>query len=314
MIPAALIWKGWSELSTLWGNWDQGWNAFQETYYQLSHALDKWLAYLPQQVQDTLWNLSDRLLAWLEEFVYNLLPKTTSAVRSISSFVLAFLFFLVAWYFTAEDYPNLRRVARETIPRSVRRIGVQARGAFSAAFGGYLKAEILVSLGVTGILLVGFFLLRQPYWVLLAVALGILDFIPIVGAGTVMVPWSVILLVLGEWKRGVALLAVWGVICLFRRMIEPKIVGDQTGLHPLLSLLAIYVGMKLGGVVAMILAPVLLLMLRNLWRAGMFHATVRDLTMAARDMAAILHGRPEETDPPEPEKPGETVQKMEKES
>ena len=55
-------------------------------------------------------------------------------------------------------------------------------------------------------------------------------------------------------------------------------------------------------------------MLRNLWRAGMFHATVRDLTMAARDMAAILHGRPEETDPPEPEKPGETVQKMEKES
>lgn len=83
-----------------------------------------------------------------------------------------------------------------------------------------------------------------------------------------MVPWSVILLVLGEWKRGVAFLAVWGVICLFRRMIEPKIVGDQTGLHPLLSLLAIYVGMKLGGVVAMILAPVLLLMLRNLWRAG----------------------------------------------
>ena len=52
----------------------------------------------------------------------------------------------------------------------------------------------------------------------------------------------------------------------------------------------------------------------ELWRAGMFHATVRDLTMAARDMAAILHGRPEETDPPEPEKPGETVQKMEKES
>ena len=95
---------------------------------------------------------------------------------------------------------------------------------------------------------------------LLAVALGILDFIPIVGAGTVMVPWSVILLVLGEWKRGVAFLAVWGVICLFRRMIEPKIVGDQTGLHPLLSLLAIYVGMKLGGVVAMILAATLLLL------------------------------------------------------
>ena len=291
---SALVWKGWTELSALWGNWDQLWSAFRETYHQLSHTFDGWLAYLPQQVQETVWGLSDRLLAWLEELAGSLVPRTTSAVRSISSFVLAFFFFLLAWYFTAADYPNLRRVVREKIPRSVRRIGVQARGAFSAAFGGYLKAEALVSLGVTGILLVGFALLRQPYWVLLAVVLGVLDFIPIIGAGTVMVPWAVVLLVLGNWERALALLAVWGVICLFRRIVEPKIVGDQTGLHPLLSLFAIYVGMKIGGVLAMILAPVLLLMLRNLWRVGMFHATWRDLTAAAHDMAALLHRETEE--------------------
>ncbi|MDQ9751356.1 AI-2E family transporter, partial [Acinetobacter baumannii] len=64
-----------------------------------------------------------------------------------------------------------------------------------------------------GILLVGFWLLRQPYWVLLAVLLGVLDFIPIIGSGTVMVPWGIILLVLGNWQRGVAILAVWGIIC-----------------------------------------------------------------------------------------------------
>lgn len=243
---AALIWKGWSELSTLWGNWDQGWNAFQETYYQLSHALDKWLAYLPQQVQDTLWNLSDRLLAWLEEFVYNLLPKTTSAVRSISSFVLAFLFFLVAWYFTAEDYPNLRRVARETIPRSVRLHRRTGPGSFFRRLWGLSQGGDSGLPGGDGDSFGGLFPASAALLGAAGGGLGILDFIPIVGAGTVMVPWSVILLVLGEWKRGVAFLAVWGVICLFRRMIEPKIVGDQTGLHPLLSLLAIYVGMKLG--------------------------------------------------------------------
>ena len=89
----------------------------------------------------------------------------------------------MAWYFTAEDYPNLRRVAWETIPRSVRRIGVQARGAFPPPLGAISRRRFWSPLGVTGILLVGFFLLRQPYWVLLAVALGILDFIPIVGGG-----------------------------------------------------------------------------------------------------------------------------------
>ena len=292
-LMAALIWKGWSELSTLWGNWDQGWNAFQETYYQLSHALDKWLAYLPQQVQDTLWNLSDRLLAWLEEFVYNLLPKTTSAVRSISSFVLAFLFFLVAWYFTAEDYPNLRRVARETIPRSVRRIGVQARGAFSAAFGGYLKAEILVSLGVTGILLVGFFLLRQPYWVLLAVALGILDFIPIVGAGTIMVPWAFLALFTHDYAQAIQIMLIWGVIAMFRRVGEPKVVGDQTGLSPILSLMSIYVGMRLGGVMGMVLGPTVALIALNLVKLGLFEGLRLDLAAAAEDIMALLRERPE---------------------
>ena len=76
-------------------------------------------------------------------------------------------------------------------------------------------------------------------------------------------------------------------------MVEPKVVGDQTGLHPLLSLLAIYVGMKIGGVLAMILAPVLLLMLRNLWQAGMFHDTVRDLYLLFGDLYALLHRDPE---------------------
>ena len=293
-VVAALVWRGWTELSALLENWEDLWYTFQHGYFQLSHTMDKWLAYLPQQTQETIWGLSDRLLAWLEELVYSLAPRTTSAVRSISSVVLAFLFFLIAWFFTAADYPHLRQLAHQRLPASVRRIAHQGKSAFGAAFGGYVKAEVLVSLGVTAILLVGFLLMGQPYWVLLAVVLGILDFIPIIGSGTVMVPWGIALLVLGHWERGLAMLAVWGVVCLFRRMVEPKIVGDQTGLHPLLSLFAIYVGMKIGGVLAMILAPVLLLMLRNLWRAGMFHATAADLAMVCRDLGAILHRTPAE--------------------
>ena len=293
-VVAALVWRGWTELSALLENWEDLWYTFQHGYFQLSHTMDKWLAYLPQQTQETIWGLSDRLLAWLEELVYSLAPRTTSAVRSISSFVLAFLFFLIAWFFTAADYPHLRQLAHQRLPASVRRIAHQGKSAFGAAFGGYVKAEVLVSLGVMGILLVGFLLMGQSYWVLLAVVLGILDFIPIIGSGTVMVPWGIALLVLGHWQKGLAMLAVWGVVCLFRRMVEPKIVGDQTGLHPLLSLFAIYVGMKIGGVLAMILAPVLLLMLRNLWRAGMFHATAADLAMVCRDLGAILHRTPAE--------------------
>ncbi len=290
-ILTGLVMKGWREISELYKNWDETWTSFQNIYLQVGGVTDKILAYFPENVQQVMHDLSARLLAWLNEWASRILPKTTSAARSISSFVLAFLFFLMAWYFTASDYPNLRRTVADRTPKSLREIWAQLRRAFSAAFGGYLKAELIVSLGVMVILAVGFAVMRQPYGMLLAFLLAVLDFIPILGAGTVLVPWMVVDVILGDWSRAFYLLVIWGIICLFRRVVEPKVVGNQTGLHPLLSLLAIYVGMRAAGVLGMILGPVLLIMMRNLWQAGMFRDTFGDVTMAARDMHALLHSR-----------------------
>ena len=294
-ILTGLVMKGWHEIAELSGNWDEMWAAFQSMYLQLGEITDKILAYFPENIQNIIHDLSDRLLAWLNELASRIVPKTTSAARSISSFVLAFLFFLMAWFFTASDYPNLRKTVADRTPKSLREIWAQLRRAFSAAFGGYIRAELTVSLGVMIILAVGFGIMGQPYGMLLAFLLAVLDFIPILGAGTVLVPWMIVDVILGDWRKALYLLIIWGIICLFRRVVEPKIVGDQTGLHPLLSLLAIYVGMRTAGVLGMILGPVLLIMMRNLWRAGMFRDTFGDITMAANDMHAILHSRREET-------------------
>ena len=227
-IITAIVLRLWGEISSLINNWDQVWNTFQSTYQQLAQDMQRWLSYLPQGVQDVILSLSDRLLAWLRDMAYNLVPGTTSAVRGLSSFVLAFVFFLLAWFFTAADYPNLRRHLHEKTPKSIRHVGRQAKTAFAAAFGGYVKAEVLVSLGVMVILMVGFLLLKQPYGILLAVLLGIMDFIPIIGSGTVMVPWSIILMAIGNWERGIAMLAVWGVICVFRRVCQMEKKGIAT--------------------------------------------------------------------------------------
>ena len=115
-----------------------------------------------------------------------------------------------------------------------------------------------------------------------------LDFIPIVGAGTIMVPWAVIDLITGKWQEAVGLLVIWGLIVLFRRVAEPKILGNQTGLSPILSLVGIYVGMKLGGVFGMIVGPLTLLVLINLGKLGIFRPTMDDLRLASRDVMGIL--------------------------
>ena len=84
------------------------------------------------------------------------------------------------------------------------------------------------------------------------------------------------------------LMVIWGIIALFRRLGEPKILGDQTGLSPILSLVGIYVGMLLGGVLGMIVGPLLLLVFINLTKLGIFSPVMADLSAAASDVAAIL--------------------------
>lgn len=96
-----------------------------------------------------------------------------------------------------------------------------------------------------------------------------------------------------DFSNAAWLMGIWGVIALFRRVMEPKFVGDQTGLSPILSLVSIYVGMKLAGVLGMILGPVALLILLNLAGMGCFQGLALDLRAAAKDIAAILSQRPD---------------------
>lgn len=223
----------------------------------------------------------------------NIADYVGEKAATVSSFLLALVFFLLAAYFLTADYPALRKKAVERMDRRTLRFCRQVRGAAMGAFGGYLKAQVVLSVGVFFILLGGFLLVRQEYSFLLALGLAVLDFIPLLGAGTGMVPWAVVSFLTGNYTTGIQVLVIWGLVTLFRRVMEPKIVGNQTGLSPVLSLISIYVGMRLGGVLGMILGPILVLVCINLGRLGVFDGVRRDLCAAVNDTAAILSGRPE---------------------
>jgi predicted PurR-regulated permease PerM len=165
------------------------------------------------------------------------------------------------------------------------------------AFGGYIRSQLILTLGVFIILALGFAITGQSYGLVLAVVFAVMDFIPIIGSGTVMVPWMVIDVITGQYGHAIGFAVVWGLIAVFRRVAEPKVLGDQTGLSPILSLVGIYVGMRLAGVAGMIFGPLIILVCINLGKLGIFRPTANDLRMAGSDIRAILkesHGKPEE--------------------
>lgn len=290
----ALVSAAVGEVADLAVDWQGLLASFEALVNDLGARFSRGMELLPASLRDTVDALRERLFAWLEAVIPGLLSRgmdyAASVARSLPSFAVASIVFVMAAYFFSVDFPRFRTAAVDKLPQGPRFLLSQIKRAASAGFGGYLRSQLILSVGVFFILLGGFLLVRQPYALLLALGLAVLDFIPILGSGTVMVPWAAVDLILGDFRHALGLIAVWGLVALFRRVAEPKILGDQTGLSPLLSLCSVYVGMKLRGVAGMILGPILCLVALNLIRSGVLDRSLADLRLAAGDVAAILRG------------------------
>ena len=301
LVFLALGWLMWAlfsgmvrEIGSLAVDWEGLVASLQAMVNNMGSLFSRGMDLLPPSAQVAAQDAVARLFQWLDTAIPRLLSwaldYTASLATALPSFAVAAVVFVMASYFLMADYPRLRANVADKLPQGPRYFFSLVKRAATAGFGGYIKAQLLLSVGVFFILLAGFLLIHQPYALLLALGLAVLDFIPIIGAGTAMVPWAVVDLLTGDFRHALGLLAVWGLVSLFRRLAEPKILGNQTGLSPLLSLASVYVGMRLGGVPGMIFGPILALVSLNLYRSGVLDNSLRDARLALADCAAILRG------------------------
>lgn len=296
-VVVLLVYGVGGEVVSLAQNWEGLFGRSLAVFEQLRGLLDHFWQRIPEEVLYTAYGLWDKFAAWFQGSMSALLTawaeRITHKAAGVPGFFLALVMFAMATYFLTADYPYLRTRAIQHMDERVLCFTEQLRKVAVAAFGGYLKAQLLLSGGVFVILLGGFLLTGRNYALLLALGLAVLDFIPLIGAGTVMVPWAVVAFVTRDYPTAISVMVTWSAIAAFRRVAEPKVVGDQTGLSPILSLVSIYVGMKLAGVAGMVFGPILTLVVLNLAGLGTFHNLRMDLGEAAEDIAALLRRPPE---------------------
>ena len=127
----------------------------------------------------------------------------------------------------------------------------------------YGKAYAVLFLFTFAELLAGFVVLKIRYAFLLALFVAVIDILPVLGTGTVLIPWAVVLFIMGEARTAVGLLILYAVIALLRQILEPRIVGAGIGMPPLLALIAMYVGLRLFGFFGMLLLPIVAVVLKN---------------------------------------------------
>ena len=125
------------------------------------------------------------------------------------------------------------------------------------SLGAWLKAQGKLAAVTYCIVTTGFFLVGVRYGPVWALLVALVDAVPVLGTGTVLVPWGAVLMLQGETWKGLGLLIIWAGAVLTRTVLEPRLVGKQLGLDPLLTLLFLYVGYRFWGILGMIFAPML---------------------------------------------------------
>ena len=211
---------------------------------------------------------SDRLFD-LNEIFLELLTALLSSVGSfLSSATINFatripeaiLFvavsFLSAYYFSC-DRQQIISAIFSVIPEKVLPAITNTVRKATKALRGFLKAYCSVMILTFFELFIGFSILRVKYAFLLALAISVIDIMPILGTGTVIIPWAVFSLATGNKGLGIGLLILYALITVIRQLAEPKIVGDALGVHPLAALASTYVGIKLFGLSGVLIGPLI---------------------------------------------------------
>ena len=173
---------------------------------------------------------------------------------------------------------------RENVPENIQKTFLIATDSIKNAVGGYFKAQFKIMGVVFLILLVGFAVLGIRFAVLIAFLTAFLDFLPFLGTGTVLLPWALFQFLAHDYRMTVGLLVIYAVSQTVRQLIQPKIVGDTVGLSPLATLIWIYIGYKLYGVVGMIVAVPVGVLVQTFYRIGMFQPLFAAIGDVARDI------------------------------
>lgn len=164
---------------------------------------------------------------------------------------------VISGFMISAKLPRIRKWVLLHFPREKLRPLLNTLKHIRTAVGCWLIAQLRLA-GVTLIILVmGMLILRIPYGPLWAVGIALVDAVPVLGTGTVLLPWGFICYLQGDRARAIGLLGIYIVISLTRSVLEPKLVGKQLGLDPLVTLFALYAGYKLWGIGGMIVSPLL---------------------------------------------------------
>jgi sporulation integral membrane protein YtvI len=276
-VATTLVGKIISEVKGIAYSYPQLIHEFYRNIVDLSTRGNDFYISLPEEVTQHIGGLMENTIKTVTNLVNPLLKGVAFTAASIPGAFIFLLITILSTFFMASGRKDISNALNSKIPQNwYDKIIMIRDDVFSSLFKLIKAYMIIMSITFTE-LLIGFSILQLKYALVLAFITCIIDILPVLGSGTVLIPWAAYSLITGNSKLAIGLGLLYVIILIVRQILEPKIIGDQIGVHPLITLIAIYIGLKVFGAIGLMLGPILMLVLKNIFSTVYKDKTILDL-------------------------------------
>lgn len=225
---------------------------------------------LPDEVQTYLQDSVQNLARSATEWAGTIINRVLGTIAAVPTATLIIVIGIVATYFFAKDRDIVHPALLRILPLRMRQTVADARDKILVDLAGFFKAQLILFIISAVQAAIGLAFVETKYWIVLSLTMAFLDMIPIVGPGFILVPWAAYALYVGAVKQAVILLALFVIMFAVRQVLQPKLLGDSVGVHPLMMLLALWAGLVTVGVWGFIVGPVIVIVAKAVHNAGLF--------------------------------------------
>lgn len=223
----------------------------------------------PQSIKSVVSTLPTKIISsitdWLTSLASTVLPNIISVIPTI---VITIIVTLVAGAFIAKDYDKIKDIAKKHIKPDTWVQIIKIKKMSIDKLYNVLKGYLILMTITFVELSIGITIIGIKNSILLALIIAIIDILPILGVGTVLIPWGVCCIILGKYQCGIGLLILYIIIAIIRNILEPKIIGKQIGLSPIITLMSMYIGLKLFGFIGMVSIPIIITIIYTCYNEG----------------------------------------------
>lgn len=250
------------------------WHDIKMEFVGVSQKWSNVIDSLPKEVVEKAEDLGEAIGTEVSVIVGELSVPTADALGkfagNIPGAIIAVIMCLLSAYFFVAEKDYVSNIFKKVIPASWMKKCLLLKQTTIDVIIGYLKAQFKIEIWVYLLVAVGLMLLKVRYGYLIAIPIALLDILPVFGTGTILIPWTIFKLLTGDYMYALGLLIIWGVGQLLRQIIQPKMIGDSMGMAPIPTLVLLYLGYKVAGVVGMIVAVPLGILVLAMDEAGFF--------------------------------------------